>query len=176
MTATTETGYIIKKDGTVVTVPGTEGGFDFASSLFATSTAFAHNHNEGHLSIFSNEDMWTLFTAIDEGNVDNPKSFAYGLTTHQGPQYVLVIDNVQKFKSWGTPIFKGSETIRNFWLNAYNNTIKITNTVAENEKQFLAKITTTDGTGLKLLKFVNGELHEVKANSSGTATTTPCPN
>lgn len=111
-----------------------------------------HNHFNGLLSIFSPDDLWSMFKLSRDNNMVNPSTFNIFVTTASETQYLLKIEDSVKFKN-----FASKSLSQDFWYFkfTYQDTweIDIDNDRETNEKAFLRFLKQSNGgSGLKLFK------------------------
>lgn len=137
-------------------VPGKKG-IDFTVNY--KISGFIHHHFKNSLSIFSPHDIWTICNLLLDDKMLDKASFTFPLVTAQGTSYMLMIDNLTKFRQFAQRIIAGNINVQE---DIYSFTWKINekNTNEINERQFLKYLKYTEGgSGLKLFrgnKFSNG--------------------
>lgn len=70
---------------------------------------FVHSHYQGLLSVFSVSDIFGLAAMYKNGNIRDVNTFVIGLVTDVGTQYMMVIDDPEKFAKFANNLFKGNE-------------------------------------------------------------------
>jgi hypothetical protein len=157
-TDTSEHGYIYNySTNTNVAVfaitgaPGEKGiNADYGG---VPADGLAHNHFVNSLSIFTPKDLWSIAYAFNSKMMADSSKFTLPLVTDSGTQYILMIENITKFRHWAnTYVQLTLEFHEKDYRNNYN--ITETNTVAQNEKNFLQYLKTSlvQDAGLKLFR------------------------
>ncbi|QHV98942.1 hypothetical protein [Spirosoma endbachense] len=77
--------------------PNTAG---VALNITAPINGLIHSHYTGLLSIFSPDDMYAIVGIYKENKMVDPKTFSLGVVTASGTQYLLYIDDLDKFKKF----------------------------------------------------------------------------
>lgn len=155
-----ETGYVLTQDngGRIHSkeVKGEEGTNGIQFEQDGQVDAVIHNHNPGALTVFSPYDLASMALFYKTGKIKDIQKFFFGLVTAAGTQYILVIEDIEKFNNFATPFIKNNEIDLNYvddvseryWLNGIqsgDDKIKI------NEVAFLSLLQNMN-TGLKLLR------------------------
>ncbi|MEQ9231650.1 MAG: hypothetical protein RIF46_13285, partial [Cyclobacteriaceae bacterium] len=99
--------------------------------------AFIHSHFEGGSSIFTDQDIKTLFGLYESNMIRNLNTFTYGVITEQGTFYNLIIEDEQKFEAFGQAWFSNEVKNKAFgvFYNAYG--IFHSNSELKNVNNFL---------------------------------------
>ncbi len=143
----------------------------------------AHSHyGDGTLSIFSGGDIFALYQLLVNDKMNNSATFMLSVVTGAGTTYLLMIENEQQFRTFGSDTFDGVTTGIGAdkvleAIFSFMNIVEGGNS-AQNEKGFLNFLRTSNA-GLSLFK---GDTDGFNAwNKIGLAdnrTTTidiPCP-
>ncbi|MCC7378374.1 MAG: hypothetical protein IT255_03345 [Chitinophagaceae bacterium] len=117
-----------------------------------TGDGTAHNHFINSLSIFSPQDLWGIATIFNEKLMADSSTFTMALVTASNTQYLMMIENITKFRHWAQRITIGNlEVYKRLYTFIYK--ISETNTIADNELRFLKFLKDdSGGTGLKLFR------------------------
>lgn len=140
------TGYAM---GSLSGDPGVKG-ISFNTSI--PLDGVAHNHFINSLSIFSPDDIWSICKLFKDKLMMDSSKFTLPLVTAEGTQYMLMIENITKFRNWANKFLDGS--LDGYYI-AFNKifSIKESNSIIENEKNFLKYlIKTNGGSGLKVFR------------------------
>lgn len=176
---TTEHGWIYNLDPggllveEVVGIPGEKKiDFKFAGKVDGVT----HNHFVNSLSVFSPDDLWTLATIFNNNAMVSNTSFSLPLVTAQGTQYMILIENLTKFRIWAQKFTQ--VIIESRYLEFQGYKIYRTNSNDDNEKRFLKYIQEQGGgTGLKLFRGNSNftEWQPIRYNKNTDAVeNTPC--
>jgi hypothetical protein len=139
-----------------------------------TITGCLHTHYKGTLPIFSVGDLRAAYDIV-KNNINLAPQITLGLATSQGNNYVLTIENIDKFMIFGNEYFNNEdndEILERFYKGYKIG--KFTDN-AKNEAAFL-ELLSDKNAGLTLLK-PNSALDSysvLKHSSSTTVTETPC--
>jgi hypothetical protein len=127
------------------------------------------------LSVYSPEDLWTMSKQFNSGNIINVNTFTMSLVTKKGTQYILMIKNLTKFRTWAQQLTTGNLKIFNDMYEGFAK-IKRTNTVAENEKRFLLYLKSNQGSGLEFFRGNSSftDWTPIRLDSSNNVITAPC--
>jgi hypothetical protein len=176
-----ETTYLMMPDGTEKKqVDAANGGADlnFSMSYFTGSSGFLHNHGAGSgiLSVFSADDIQTLYKIITQGHVSNPTSYTYAMVNQFGQGYLLVVSNLGDFNTWAAT-YAQSATGQNLFNSLYNNLVSANNSATTNEDNLVALLALT-GSGLTLMKSntTNTSWSLIVKNPDGTFSIVQCNN
>lgn len=182
---TIEHGYLIKDNITGNGVSSTKvQGSNIRGQMNITISgkidSFIHSHFTGLLSIFSPADLLSLAAMYKNNNINNLNTFIVGVVTASGTQYMMVIDDPQKFIQYANSTLPGNNVTQND-LNIADysyeklNKINSGNSVAVNEQRFV-KYISSNGSGLKLLKGNSDftEWEQLNQNADGTVTKVKC--
>ncbi len=139
-------GFMLNADGTINYDPiegtpndinqGINIGFNFNNVV--KYSGFTHNHYSlDQLSVFSPHDIFTLASFGFYDRMIDPASFTFGLTTVKGTNYVIKINDKQKFKEWADNV-RDIDNFEGLLVKQFTDFYKITptNTNAKNEKLF----------------------------------------
>jgi hypothetical protein len=135
----------------------------------------AHNHFVNSLSIFSPDDLWSMCSVFNVGNVKNVNTFTLPLVTASGTQYVLMIENLTKFRLWAQKFTTGDFAIlKDFYT--WGAKIKETNSILQNEQKFLLYLIKQKA-GLKLFRGNNTftQWIPITVDENNIVITVPCP-
>ena len=110
-----------------------------------------HSHFEGLLSVFSPDDLFTISRLYKEGKMVNPSTFTIGVVTNQGTQYLLMIEDLNKFGEYSSTLLGNNKGYDQYSSIYKGFGIRETNSSEVNEKAFLHYLELTNS-GLKLLK------------------------
>lgn len=117
-----------------------------------TIDGIAHNHFANSLSIFSPDDLWSICNSFNTRSMVDSSKFTLPLITANSTQYILMIENLTKFRLWSQKFMAGNFRL---FREAYRGPgigIKESNTNAENEKRFLLYLLSNNGSGLRVFK------------------------
>ena len=139
-----EHGYLLNKQNGQINETAYVGDADTHDLYIdnVQASAYIHSHDQGALSIFSPDDLFTLAALYKSGNMKDVSSFVLGVVTNSGTQYYLTIDNVESFDNFTQNLFEGNEFDREM-LRIYNKIyanlakIKTDNSNSVNEYNFL---------------------------------------
>lgn len=151
-------------------------------SWFTGSWGWFHNHFADEDSaglIFSAGDLNVLAEQVVRDNdffqVDY-KRFMIGVVADSGAQYILIVDDINKFTNWATNLMFNENMIEIAYNGAGLNQGTLPLSVKETERRFLKLI---QNTGLKLFRgsadFQTWTPIELTHNGN-TITEFPCPN
>lgn len=155
--------------------PGTKG-IDIAFD--AKADGIGHNHYTGCLSIFSPDDLWSMATTFNRRQWKDSTRFTMPLATASGPQYMLMVENLTKFRNFAAK-FAGQDNI-----NAYRQVYKVIygiredNTISGNEAGFIRFLSATEnGSGLRLIRRnpVTQKWVRLGLDNSNNIIEIPCP-
>nr|WP_314494123.1 hypothetical protein [uncultured Chryseobacterium sp.] len=156
--ATAEHGYLLEESNGVISethIEGIPGTGEINFNVNAAIDGYIHSHYQGLLSVFSPSDLFALAQIYKKGMIKNTNTFAIGVVTASGTQYMMVIDDLTKFDNFINTLFTGNEidpNIANLYETSYNILqINNTNSVANNESNFLTFLE-QNNLGLKMLK------------------------
>jgi len=152
---------------------------------------FIHNHNNDpqnrDLSIFSPNDLYTLYKWLKNGNVANKNNFVYAVTTAQGTTYALTIQSKSKFIAFGDAVLEGLQNNSNNTLGyEYEGSngshlqdfggINNGNSNALNETNFLNLLDFANaGVGLYKANYNFDDWQELEYNpNTNSVTSNPC--
>lgn len=155
-----EEGYVLeaKADGSIqeyhVKGQPNEGSINF--ELQGKIDGFVHSHYKGLLSVFSASDIFWMAEKYKKGNIRDVNTFAMGLVTASGTQYMMVIDDPEKFVKFAEELFSGNtinETMVNAYEYIYGTVYNITpnNDIKTNEDNFVRYLEKSN-TGLKIMR------------------------
>lgn len=188
-----ETGYKLKnkEDGDGYDYEIKEGiedklGINFNLADGEKLDGFIHNHFDkpNSLSVFSPEDLYSLYTMLNSNHINNSRSFVYALSTSDGTNYALRIKSKAKFLSFAAVNLEGLQNGDNNTLGyeysgngsiLNSNGIKDTNSNALNERNF-AKLLLLVNSGLELYRSTDNfeSWEQVESDINGNITYTKC--
>lgn len=176
---TTEYGYIynhLPNNGLALEEKvGVLGKKEIDFTYWGTIDGIAHNHFANSLSIFSPDDLWTICNAFTTRSMVDSSKFTLPLVTARNTQYILMIENVTKFRIWARKFMEGDFSL---FKQAYGRLygIKETNTNNENEIKFLQYLQGNGGSGVRVFRgnsnFTTWDRLSLDANNN--VTTIPC--
>lgn len=154
-----EIGYILRSSSSEIVphyIEGKVGEAKIEISLSGQIDGVIHSHYTGLLSVFSVSDIFALAAMYKNGNIRNVNSFVMGLVTDAETQYMMVIEDPEKFAKFANNLFNGDKIdkdIQDNYERVYQLIYKITptNTPQLNENSFVNYLRIT-GSGLKLMK------------------------
>ncbi|MEI9956581.1 MAG: hypothetical protein WDM90_09840 [Ferruginibacter sp.] len=157
---TTEHGYVYNylpasnsvSIGAITGQPGKKY-IDIDYTGTGSADGVAHNHFINSLSVFSPQDLWGLAKIFTTKNaMIDSSTFTIPLVTASGTQYIMMIENITKFRKWANKYLQlGLKFNENIYTDNYQ--INRTNTKEDNELHFLQFLKTSLGDcGLKLFK------------------------
>jgi hypothetical protein len=150
-------------------------GVDFVMPSFQID-GVVHNHffKDGEsISTFSIQDMATFIHIYQQNKIKNPYSFSYTLVSQSGSQYMLKIQDLQKFSTFATS-FQNPFLLKTMWGNNFKIDKTGQNYTAHNETNLL-KIFQAYQPGLKLFRKTNTSANwEPIKHSSGQIVSDPC--
>jgi len=143
---------------------------------------FVHNHydQDKSLSVFSPEDLWSLYIMLKNNHIKKTSTFIFVVTTSDGTNYALSIKSSSKFIAFGDVNLQGLDIEDNNALPAlyageqkidFPNGIKDSNGNGLNERHF-AKLLKSANTGIELYRstddFESWEKVEIDENNNIT--------
>ena len=120
--------------------------------IYEPLDGMAHSHFANSLSIFSPDDLWSLCNTFNKKLMLDSSKFTLPLVTAEGSQYMLMIENVTKFRVWAQKFTQGDLRLFKYLYEGPAIGIKESNTVEQNEKKFLKYIKSNGGAGLKVFR------------------------
>ncbi|MEP1307276.1 MAG: hypothetical protein ABJK11_16555 [Balneola sp.] len=174
-----ESGYLFKKNSSGTDYflrQGNSGDPFIVLDEQGSYDGFMHNHFDSDppsLSIFSPDDIQSLYTIFDSGGMVNPETFTYGLVTYFGTRYILKIEDISKFQSFGQNFLSGDEytVFKSNFLALRNIYVPYNGEVNGGEIAFL-KILEQYDTGLKLFKgnsdFTDWQVRKLSSNGNSS--------
>lgn len=136
----------------------------------------AHNHFVNSLSIFSPRDLWSMCILFNKGLMKDSSIFTMPLVTAEGSQYMLMIENLTKFRKWAKKYYEMKYIISSTSF-AEKFKIRDSNTNEQNEIRFLQYLSKEyGGSGLKLFRG-NQDFSEwtpIKLDANNNVITAPC--
>ncbi|MDR2037865.1 MAG: hypothetical protein LBQ60_08075 [Bacteroidales bacterium] len=147
----------------------------------------AHSHyGTGSLSIFSPGDLYAMYKLLITNKINDLSSFFSAVTTGHGTSYMLMIEDVEKFRQFGQNNFGSArseshadELMSYLFRNLFG--ISPNSSTSHNEAQFLNFMKTANGaagTGLTLFKSNSSSFsgwERLKMENNGNVVTNPCP-
>lgn len=129
--------------------PGVASGGLSAFSFPTTITGFKHNHTTGLLSVFSPPDIKSMYEWMKNGNMADPLKFTMTLVTANGTAYMLQIDDIDKFQTFGEKHLANA-TWYTLFETMFRQTYQI-NTTNSNQEQLVGflRMLADHQTGLK---------------------------
>jgi hypothetical protein len=103
-----EYAYYYANGGTPTLIAGNEGQGGIDMHVAGAIDVLAHSHyGTSLLSIFSGGDIYSLYQLLNNDLLNNPSTFTFSLITGQGTTYLLMIEDVEKFRTYGNDTFGG---------------------------------------------------------------------
>lgn len=156
-------------DGSHTYAQGANGQHFVSMGITTPIDRYIHNHFAGGIPNFSDGDIVLLKALYDNNKINNLNVFTLGVTTNQGTEYLLKIDNQNDFSIFMLNL--SNTTYFNTWSDDYFDngrdyqSINGMSEVNAFEKAFLESI---DGHGMKLFKkdFSSGDYNPIKVESN----------
>ena len=170
-----EGAYAFKSDGTSQYAQGANGQHFVSMGITNPIDGYIHNHFAGGDPMFSSGDIELLKVLFDNNKIIDLNTFTMGVTTAQGTEYLLKINDVSQFSAFMNMV--GNSTQFNNWSNSYYSkasqyqTINQLSQIAAFEKAFLEEIS---GKGIQLFKKDNSGNYNPIKESGGNVVPDPC--
>lgn len=154
-----ENAYTINPDGTYAYHPGITSGIgtgELSLSFNGPVNAVLHSHYAGLFSTFSVSDVFAIASMYKQGLISNTNTFVFGVVTASGTQYLLVIDDLQKFGNFTSSAVDSNGMLNSEFFRQYESMFKnlgisTLNTIQNNESLFTKFLEMTN-TGMKMVK------------------------
>jgi hypothetical protein len=151
-------GYLIKDNNTGIY----KGGFleatthNNSASLGVPkdpSDAYIHTHPKGENSIFSVNDLWTIYDLEQKGKIKDKSTFIFAMISGDGTTYILKIEDGDAWTKWSNEVFKYQGKNKNgYELDDLFEKWVINYSVAKNDEIKFIKFLDIMKSGLKLYK------------------------
>ncbi|WP_433625298.1 hypothetical protein [Chryseobacterium cucumeris] len=183
--STKEFGQVLKEsagqiNNTQVEGEANQAGIDF--NVSGKFDGFIHSHYSGLLSIFSANDLASLAAIYINGGMSNVNNFIFGVVTASGTQYILIIDDPEKFAIFAKQFLLPNGQIDQVYTDSYGNGIYIMYNIknnglsSANELGFV-KLLSNENTGLKVFKGSNNSTNWAELGlKNGQLDSKPCNN
>jgi len=174
-----ESGYVLDENGIFTLHQGSPNAQEINWTATGMVTSYIHNHLTGDLRIFSVGDLLLIYTLVTTSHAI-PSTFTMGVTVPSGDSYVMVIDNVAKFLSFGSQYFEADGKfdrgdLERLYMGAFK--VDKASSAQEAETNFLQFMQHLDA-GLTVMKADNtfSNYQKLALNRSNQAyPQSPCP-
>lgn len=161
-----EVGFYVK-DGVYNSISGNPNVHGIEFTVNGTIQGLIHTHFDGGYPIFSPTDVQALYFLMASGNI-NPFDFYSAIVTSSGTQWMMMIDDIDKFKNFSEANF----SLGNSEFNLLNVNMIVAEKMGTHEVSMLKALSDS---GLKLFKGNNSFTKwKAKTESNGYTVNDNC--